>query len=432
MPATLTTATSPNVTLSASHVTLSDSATLSGGSNPTGTITFTLTAPGGSIFDTETVTANGNGNYATPVGFTLSTIGTVAGTYSWNATYSGDLNNNAATASPEQTVVSAASPALNTTASPGGGLALTDSPVTLTDTAQLLGGYFPTGAIVFTLSGPGGFLFTQTDTVSGNGPYTAAATLPTAGTVVGTYSWTAHYIGDANNNPSNASVAQTVVSPASPGLSTTASPGGIAGTTLTDIAHLSGGYLPTGTIIFLLTAPSGTTVDTEVVAVNGNGTYATPTGFTLPKGTVPGTYAWHVLYNGDGNNNAVTANFENVTVGVNPSPPPGTTADMILRHSSDGSYEIYDIGNNSILMARPLGQVGTEWTVAGLGTFSGNDTTDMILRDSNNGAFEVYDISNNNITKATCCSATPIPADWRSTTSPTMRSPTPPSSVPSA
>jgi uncharacterized repeat protein (TIGR01451 family) len=295
---TLTTATSPNVTLSASRVRLSDSATLSGGSNPTGTITFTLTAPGGTTADTETVTANGNGTYATPTGFALPTAGTVAGTYSWNATYSGDPNNNAATASPEP----------------------------------------------------------------------------------------------------------TVVSPASPGLSTTASPGGVAGTTLTDIAHLSGGYFPTGTIIFMLTAPSGTTVDTEVVAVNGNGDYKTPTGFTLPTGTVPGTDVWHVLYSGDPNNNSATANLENVTVGVNPSPPPGTTADMILRASNTspiaGQYEIYDIGNNAILAASVLGQVGTDFQFAGLGSFFGSDTTDMLLRSASTGAFEVYDISNNNITNA--------------------------------
>jgi hypothetical protein len=88
-----------------------------------------------------------------------------------------------------------------------------------------------------------------------------------------------------------------------------------------------------------------------------------------------------------------------------PSPPTtprpvGTTADMILRHGADGQYYIYDIGNNSVLAAYSLGQVGTEWTVAGLGGFFGNDTTDMILRDGNNGAFEVYDISNNNVTNA--------------------------------
>jgi hypothetical protein len=33
----------------------------------------------------------------------------------------------------------------------------------------------------------------------------------------------------------------------------------------------------------------------------------------------------------------------------NPPPPPGTTADMVLRHGPDGVYEIYDIGNNTML-----------------------------------------------------------------------------------
>jgi hypothetical protein len=118
-----------------------------------------------------------------------------------------------------------ANPTLTTATSPN--VTLSASSVTLSDSATLSGGSNPTGDILFTLTGPGGFSFTQTDTVSsGNGIYTAAATLPIAGTVAGTYSWTAHYTGDANNNPSNASVAQTVVSAASPALNTTASPGG--------------------------------------------------------------------------------------------------------------------------------------------------------------------------------------------------------------
>ena len=61
---------------------------------------------------------------------------------------------------------------------------------------------------------------------------------------------------------------------------------------MTDTATLSGGYYETGTITFTLYL--GTTlVDTESVAVNGNGTYSTPTGYTLPTtGTVTGTYQW--------------------------------------------------------------------------------------------------------------------------------------------
>jgi len=82
-----------------------------------------------------------------------------------------------------------------------------------------------------------------------------------------------------------------------------------------------------------------------------------------------------------------------------PPVPPGTTADMILCRA-DGTYEIYDIGNNSILAASQLGQVGTDWKFVGLGGFFGSDTTDMLLRNSSTGGFEVYDISNNNITGA--------------------------------
>src|SRR3954470_7468260 len=70
-----------------------DSATLAGGSNPTGSITFRLYGPndanctGGAIF-TSTVTINGNGNYASDE-FTP----TQAGTYRWIPNYGGDANN---------------------------------------------------------------------------------------------------------------------------------------------------------------------------------------------------------------------------------------------------------------------------------------------------------------------------------------------------
>ena len=46
--------------------------------------------------------------------------------------------------------------------------------VTLSDSAVLSGGYHPAGTLVFTLTGPNGFSYTQTDTVSGNGTYTAS------------------------------------------------------------------------------------------------------------------------------------------------------------------------------------------------------------------------------------------------------------------
>jgi len=58
------------------------------------------------------------------------------------------------------------------------------------------------------------------------------------------------------------------------------------------------------------------------------------------------------------------------------------------------------IRNNAILAGYSLGQVGTTWAFVTLGSFFGTDTTDMLLRNSSTGGFEVYDISNNNITNA--------------------------------
>jgi len=85
--------TSPTLVTTASPITevvgagaLKDTATLGGGFMPAGSITFTLTSPGGTVVDTETVTVSGNGTYTTPVGaLPISTD-----TYTWSASYSGD------------------------------------------------------------------------------------------------------------------------------------------------------------------------------------------------------------------------------------------------------------------------------------------------------------------------------------------------------
>src|SRR5689334_2875466 len=84
----------------AGYTTVKDTATLSGGFGPTGTITFNLYGP--SPFpnctttqpvDTETApVTHGNGGYTTPAGFTP----VQAGTYWWTASYNGDTNNNPA------------------------------------------------------------------------------------------------------------------------------------------------------------------------------------------------------------------------------------------------------------------------------------------------------------------------------------------------
>jgi len=192
------------VTLSPSAVTLKDTATLSGFSSPTGTATFML-FHSGPVVDTETVTVSGNGTYTTPTGYTLPSSGTVTGVYEWLANYSGDTNNNASSTAlgDEPVVVNPANDTIKTLPSPQT-VTLSGSSVTLKDVAFLDLGYHPTGTVTFTLFLGGSLLDTETVTVSGNGTYTTPTgyTLPSSGTVTGTYEWLANYSGDANNNPS--------------------------------------------------------------------------------------------------------------------------------------------------------------------------------------------------------------------------------------
>jgi hypothetical protein len=76
------------------------------------------------------------------------------------------------------------------------------------------------------------------------------------------------------------------------------------------------------------------------------------------------------------------------------------SANMVMRNTGNGAYEIYNLGNNSILAAYWLGEVGTDWGFVTLGGFNNGDTSDMLLRNSTSGAFQVYNIApnNNNIT----------------------------------
>ena len=73
---------------------INDTATLTGGVSPTGTITFNLYGPddcSASALHTETITVNGNGSYPATA-FTPANVGT----YRWIASYGGDAKNNPA------------------------------------------------------------------------------------------------------------------------------------------------------------------------------------------------------------------------------------------------------------------------------------------------------------------------------------------------
>jgi hypothetical protein len=252
-------------------------------------------------------------------------------------------------------VVSPAQPTLTTLASGPITLNANGAP-TISDTADLEGAYFPTGSITFTLTFNGNPVTaaTQTDTVTKNGTYNASFTLPTTGTVAGTYLWHAVYTsGDGNNLTAsdNGQKESTVVSPASPSISTTANPtSGVAGsTTLNDSAMLSSGYYPGGSITFYLFSPGVTPNATDsnnlysdTVTVSGNGSYSTATGtnaggFKLPATAAVGTYQWLAVYSGDGNNNSATSSFGSEPVPVKTAgqiAPTNTTAAQFASGNS--------------------------------------------------------------------------------------------------
>jgi uncharacterized repeat protein (TIGR01451 family) len=133
------------------------------------------------------------------------------------------------------------------------------------------------------------------------------------------------------------------------------------------------------------------TIDHAIGSVTNTVTVAPPPGVTDPN---------------PANNTASDTNTLTPS-GTNPSPPPGTSANMILR-GADGIYVIYDIGNNVILAAYPLAQVATAWQLAG---FNAGNTSNMTLRNSTNGAFQIYHVSNNNITGSAALGA--VGLNWQ-------------------
>ena len=125
---------------------IADKATVSGGFNPTGTVTFNLynnsNGTGTPLFtDTETL----SGGAATSKGYTA----TATGTDYWVATYNGDSNNNAVTSgtAAEPVTITPASPTINTTQQP----AIATVGTSIADKATVSGGFNPTGTVTFNL-----------------------------------------------------------------------------------------------------------------------------------------------------------------------------------------------------------------------------------------------------------------------------------------
>ena len=182
---------------------ISDTATLTAGASPTGTLTFRAwlnpSCTGPPDYTSNPVTVNGTGTYNSSPAFVPAAVGT----YHWIASYSGDGNNPAVSGScndpGETSVVNNPTPALTTLATASATLG---QPIS--DAATISGGSSPGGTVSFKAwldpfcAGPPEYNSNPV-AVAGAGTYNSSpAFIPAA---IGTYHWIATYSGDANNNP---------------------------------------------------------------------------------------------------------------------------------------------------------------------------------------------------------------------------------------
>ena len=238
---------------------IGDTATVSGGFAPTGTVTFRLFAPTSPTCTGDPVFTSPNdpldGGRATSGAFATTTVGT----YHWTATYNGDTNNTAVTSAcaAEPVVITQATPTIATVASTGGPVG-----TSISDTATVSGGFTPTGTVTFDLFAPtspdctGDPFSTSTNTLTAG----SATSDSFATTAVGTYHWVAVYNGDINN------AAVTSACTAEPVVITQATPTirprpRQAGRSARPSRHatVSGGFNPTGDVTFNLYLPGNTT-----------------------------------------------------------------------------------------------------------------------------------------------------------------------------
>ena len=286
---------------------ITDSATLTGATAAAGgTVTYSAYAGANTCTGTDLLNSTVNvTNHLVP-GSAAFVPGT-AGSYSFQAVYSGDGNNNPATSvcSTEQLLVRT-NPSISTTLS----ATSVDVGSTVHDSATLAGATSDAGGTVtytvYTNSTctTGARTAGTVNVTNGGVPSSSALAFNTAGT----FYWQAVYSGDPKNNGATSTCTDEtlVVNPLQPGVSTDQN------LIPNDTFHLSGATTgATGSITFNLYSPSdtdcsGTPALTQTVTVSGNGAY--PTTNTLFKASTEGTWRWQSTYTpGDSNNLTVSS-----------------------------------------------------------------------------------------------------------------------------
>ena len=275
---------------------------------------------------------------------------------------------------------------------------------TIADTATVAGGVSPTGTVTFSLynnaTASGTALFTDTEPLGVNEMATSKGYVATT---TGTDYWVATYSGDTHNPGATSGPADepVVITPASPSIKTTQQPAtATVGTSISDIATVSGGDNPTGTVTFSLynnASASGTPLYTDADEPLTSGV-ATAKGYTA---TATGTDYWVATYNGDSNNSPVTSGATDEPVVITTTSNPGIS----IVKLTDGVNDPNPNGSNV-----PQLVPGSTVTWTYLVTNTGNvpfPVADVVVTDNqpgvnpkpelNSSGFIVGDTNDNNI-----------------------------------
>ncbi len=304
---------------------VSDTATVTGGDEPTGSVIFSLysnaSCTGSPVYVSGSVKLNGG--HATSASYVVDQ----AGTWEWTASYSGDAYNSPSTSTcgNEPFSVGRAAPSITTVTSNG----TTDVPVgtQIDDTANVSNSTNGTansasGDVYFHLyqggSGPvpecnGGSVFNDVESLTVGQPFSTATSADYQVTSLGHYDWTVQYEGDGNdtNGSSKCGSESVDVVMAAPTIITINNSHAVVGSSITDEAEITGGYQADSQakVTFGLYQNdvngycSGLVGQTSVGWVNSNGD-----AFSAPiKVTQTGEYFWMDTYSGNGLNQSVTS-----------------------------------------------------------------------------------------------------------------------------
>jgi len=306
-------------------IAINDSATVAGGSSPTGTVTFNLYGPTDSTCSNSALfTDTKNLSSGTAVSGNYTTL--AAGTFHWKATYNGDTNNNATTSpcADEAVTITKASPSISTEIHNSSEVATTSAPAgtTVHDKATLSGGYSPTGNVTFTFFNNGNC--TPTGSSAGTIALSAGVAHPSSSEGplnAGSYSFKAHYNGDGNNNEAESDCEPLAITKLTPTVVTeihnaseSATTSVSLGATVHDQATVSGSYgTPSGNITFTF-FNNGTCSPTGSAA----GTVALISGVAHPSASqgplAVGSYSFKAHYEGDSNYLTADSDCEPLTV----------------------------------------------------------------------------------------------------------------------